>query len=76
MHNFKSNLINNMDHMYISGIEPSSVILSQTNQFQKLKSDVPKMPKQADSKLDVVINPQYYNFNQFEHGKCLCSQNA
>ena len=27
---FKSDLINNMDHMRISGTEPSSVILSQT----------------------------------------------
>ena len=29
-HHFKSGLINNMDHMRISGTEPSSVILSQT----------------------------------------------
>ena len=29
-HHFKSDLINNMDHMRISGTEPSSVILSQT----------------------------------------------
>ena len=29
--------------MHISGIEPSSVILSQTKKFQKLKSDVPKV---------------------------------
>ena len=28
---FKSDLINNMDHTRISGTEPSSVILSQTN---------------------------------------------
>ena len=28
----KSDSINNMDHMRISGIEPSSVILSQTTQ--------------------------------------------
>ena len=27
---FKSDWINNMDHMRISGTEPSSVILSQT----------------------------------------------
>ena len=27
---FKPDLINNMDHMRISGTEPSSVILSQT----------------------------------------------
>ena len=29
MHHFKSDLINNMDHMRISGSEPSLVILSQ-----------------------------------------------
>ena len=29
IHHFNSDLINNMDHMRISGIEPSSVILSQ-----------------------------------------------
>ena len=30
IHHFRSDLINNMDHMRISGTEPSSVILSQT----------------------------------------------
>ena len=30
IHNFKSDLINDMDHISISGTEPSSVILSQT----------------------------------------------
>ena len=29
IHHFKSDLINDMDHMHISGTEPSSVILSQ-----------------------------------------------
>ena len=29
MHHFKSDIINDMDHMRISGTEPSSVILSQ-----------------------------------------------
>ena len=29
IHHFKSDLIHNMDHMRISGTEPSSVILSQ-----------------------------------------------
>ena len=28
-----------MDHLRISGTEPSSVILSQTKYFKKLKSD-------------------------------------
>ena len=37
MHHFKSEWINNMDHMRISGNEPSSVILSETMLIQKLK---------------------------------------
>ena len=43
--------------MRISGTEPSSVILSQTKKFQKLKMDNPKVPKQAEAKRDGVINP-------------------
>ena len=54
-----------MDHMPISGTEPSSVILSQTKVFKKMKSDAPKVPKQAEAKRDGVINPQNYNFNRF-----------
>ena len=37
---FSIRLINNMDHMRISGAETSSVILSQIKKLQKLKSDV------------------------------------
>ena len=44
IHHFYTDLINNMDHMRISGNEPSSVILSQTMQFKKLKCDEPKVP--------------------------------
>ena len=51
--------------MRISGTEPSSVILIQTMKFKKLKSDDPKIPKQAKAKRDGVINPQNYNLNQF-----------
>ena len=58
-----------MDHMRISGTEPSSVILSQRMKFEKLKSDDPKVPKQAEAKRDGVINPQNYNFSQFCNGK-------
>ena len=54
-----------MDHMRISGTEPSSVILGQTEEFQKLKIDNPKVPKHADANWDGVINPQNYNFSQF-----------
>ena len=50
--------------MRISGTEPSSVILSQTVKFKKLKSDDQKLPKQAEAKRDGVLNPQNYNFKQ------------
>ena len=51
--------------MRILGNEPSSVILSQKMYFQKLKSDVPNVPKQAEANRDGEINPQNYNFKQF-----------
>ena len=38
-----------MDHMHISGTEPTSVILSQTKLFKKLKSDIQKVPKQVNA---------------------------
>ena len=41
-----------MDHMRILGTEHSSVILSQTKYFKKLKSDDLKVPKQAEVKSD------------------------
>ena len=65
IHHFKTDLINNMDHMHISGTQPLSVILSQTRKFQKSESDIQKIPKQDEAKRDGVINPQNYNFNQF-----------
>ena len=49
--------------MRISGTEPSSVILSQTMKFKKLKSDDRKLPKQAEAKRNCVITPQNYNFS-------------
>ena len=54
-----------MDHMRISGTEPSSVILSQTKLFKRVDKGCPKIPKQAEAKRDGVINPQNYYFNQF-----------
>ena len=36
--------------MRISSTEPSSVILSQTKEFQKLKIDAPKVLKQGEAK--------------------------
>ena len=65
-----------MDHMRISGIEPSSVILSQRKYLKRLKNNVPNVPKEAKAKRDGVINPQNYNFYQFQHSKFRCSQNA
>ena len=43
-----------MNNMHISSTEPSSVILSQIKWFKKLKSDVPKLSKQAKAKRDGV----------------------
>ena len=57
-HNPKTFLIYNMDHMRISGTEPSSVILSQTKLFTKVKSDAPKVSNHTESKWDGVINPK------------------
>ena len=59
-------LLNNMDHMRISGNEPSSVILSQTKWFQTLKMFARKCQNQANlANRDGVINPQNFNFSQF-----------
>ena len=57
-----------MNHMLISGTEPSTVILSQTKKFQKFDSDVPKVPKQAVARKDGVKNKQNYNFDHFFSG--------
>ena len=62
--------------MRISGTEPSSVILSQTKWFIKLKSDAKKVPKEAKTKSNGVINPQNYNFNQILTEKILMLSNA
>ena len=62
-------LINNVDHMRISGTEPSSVIFSKTKLLKMLKRDTPKVPKQAEVKRDCVINQQNYNFSYFNLGK-------
>ena len=47
--------------MRISGTEPSSVILSQGQLFERLKSDAQKCQKQGKAKRDGEINPQIYN---------------
>ena len=53
-----------MDHMPISGNEPSSVSLTQTKVFQKLKMMMPNVPKQGKAKRDGVIDQQNNNFKQ------------
>ena len=46
-----------MDHMSISGNEPSLVILSQTICIQRLKMIAKKVPKPAEAQREDVINP-------------------
>ena len=50
MLHFKSDPINNMEHMPISGTKPSSVILRK-KKFEKLVSDVPKVPNKLKPKV-------------------------
>ena len=50
IHHFKSDWINEMDHMRISGTEPSSVILSQRRYIKKLKMYAQKFPNQVKPK--------------------------
>ena len=48
-----------MDHMRISGTEPSSVILSQKgSSFKGCKMMSQKCQKQTEAKRDGIINPQ------------------
>ena len=39
--------------------------------YKKLNSNDQNVPKQAEAKRDGVINPQNYNFNQFQTRKIL-----
>ena len=59
-----------MDHMRISGTEPSSVILSQTCSVKKMKSNDQKVPKQAEAKRGGVKKPLKITFSiNFKHRK-------
>ena len=49
IHHLKSDLIYNIDDMLISGTEHSSVILSQTKLFKKLKNYTQKVPVRLKS---------------------------
>ena len=53
VHHFKSDSINNLDDVRISGTEPSSVILNQTNWFKSWR-DALKIPIQAKAKEDYL----------------------
>ena len=60
--------------MRISVTESSSVILSKT--VWTGEKWFLKVPKQGKTKMDGVINPQNYNFNELQTWKIWCSQNA
>ena len=51
--------------MRISGTEPSLVILLPNKVVQNVKSDAPKVPNQAKTERDGVINPEDNIFSQF-----------
>ena len=51
-----------MDHMRISGTEPSSAVLSQRSNFKSWKEMSQTCQKQAEAKRGGVIIPQNYNF--------------
>ena len=53
-----------MDHMRISGNEPSSVSLNQKSSL-KVENDSPKVAKQVEARRGGVMNPQNCNFNQY-----------
>ena len=68
-------LINSMDNMPISGIEPSSVITEPPSQnisdplpnnvLLKSKCDAKLMTKQVEAEKDGVMSPQNNNLNKF-----------
>ena len=46
----ESDKITNMDHMRISGTEPSSVVLSQKKELSKVKRDTQKCQNKLEQK--------------------------
>ena len=71
IHHFKSNLMNNMDHMRISGNEPSSVILCQIQGFQTLK----KLPESAKTrclhKTKKCLHKTSFIIKQYTQSSCI-----
>ena len=57
--------------MRISGTEPSSAILSQTEKFQKLKIDAPKVPKTNWSQKGLCNKPTKLKFQSILTRKIL-----
>ena len=70
---FKSDVINNIDHMRIMGTHPSWEILSQTKKNKKLKSDAQKckhkVQPQSKARRNGVINPKKIQFQWIKNGK-------
>ena len=62
--------------MRISGTEPSSVVLSQTMKFKKLKIDTPNVPKQADAKKGWCNKPTQLQFQSILTLKILMLSDA
>ena len=52
-----------MDRMRISGIEPSSVILSQTMYCKRMNCDGQLMPKQFEANRGGVMNHKMYKMH-------------
>ena len=53
---------------YLTLISDPKGTKREPNKSKTLKSDVPRVPKQAEGKTDGVINLQNYNFNKLKQG--------
>ena len=76
IHHFKSDLINKMDHMRISGTEPSSVILNQKKVIQKVEKWCPKSVKSSLSQMGWCNKPTKLQFHSILTRKILRFSNA
>ena len=65
----KADLINIIDHMRISGFEPSSVILMKINELKTLTFDVHKCQTSRSQKGWCNKENPYPIIKQFKHGK-------
>ena len=69
IHHFKSGWIYNMDHMRISGTEPSSVSLSQTKRFKIWRIDAQECQNKVKPKRMVKYTHNITVSRDFQHGK-------